>query len=134
MKLVVSNYQGLEVSFSEEGWFNATVAAKACGKHCGNWLRQKHIKAYLEAKAKHLGLIDSSALVRKTPQGLVWLHSSVKIRFACWLDARFAVWCDHEAGSEEQSNPKQFKGMQAVMAASGVGFEIQPFDMEGCDL
>lgn len=94
MKLVVSNYQGLEVSFSEEGWFNATVAAEKFGKRPIDWIRLDETQTYLKALASGLGISEPKSLIRARRNSGTWLHPKLAVRFAQWLDVNFAVWCD----------------------------------------
>lgn len=96
MRLVVSNYQGLDVSFSEEGWFNATVVAEKFGKRPVDWLALESTKEYVSALSGHLNCEPKSLLKTKRGKhgGGTWLHPKLAVRFAQWLDVNFAVWCD----------------------------------------
>ena len=49
MSAVISaDYQGLAVSFGEDGWFNATEAARHFGKDVRKWLRLKSTEDYIK--------------------------------------------------------------------------------------
>ena len=47
--IVNADYQGMTVSFGEDGWFNATEAAKHFGKKVVEWLRLPSTEEYIEA-------------------------------------------------------------------------------------
>ena len=47
LRLVVSNYQNLSVTFTEDGWFNATEIASKFGKEAYDWLRQRDTAEYI---------------------------------------------------------------------------------------
>lgn len=89
-------------SFNLEGWFNATEAAKRFGKRPIDWLRLDETGDYIEAMAEALGLggkvsQDHFGLVRATRGGGspgTWMHPKLAVRFAQWLNVKFAVWCD----------------------------------------
>lgn len=99
MKLVVSNYQGLDVSFSEEGWFNATIAAEKFGKRVDNWLRLDETKEYI-AVLNDSNPSDVRYLkTKRGNNGGTWLHPDLAVAFARWLDIRFAIWCDRQIRS-----------------------------------
>lgn len=99
MKLVVSNYQGLDVSFSEDGWFNATAAAEKFGKRPIDWVRLDETQNYLKALADGLGISEPKSLIRARRNSGTWLHPKLAVRFAQWLDVSFAVWCDLQIDS-----------------------------------
>lgn len=47
--IIVSEYDGTTVSFSEDGWFNATVVAERFGKRPVDWLRLPETERYIDA-------------------------------------------------------------------------------------
>ena len=47
--LVELDYQGLSVSFNEDGWFNATAAAAHYGKQPNDWIEQAETAEYIAA-------------------------------------------------------------------------------------
>lgn len=123
MKLVRANYQDQAMTFNEDGWFNATVAATAFGKTPHEWLRLPETRRYLEAllaeesnTGKSLITDGESSNTRfsgisnqpsnpsevrylKTKRGNnggTWLHPDLAVVFARWLDIRFAIWCDRQ--------------------------------------
>lgn len=100
MKLVVSNYQGLDVSFSEEGWFNATVAAERLGKRVDKWLGNQETQDYLAVLCEVSNTPKTGYLkTKRGNNGGTWLHPDLAVAFARWLDIRFAIWCDRQIRS-----------------------------------
>lgn len=95
-------YEKKLYSFNDDGWFNATEAAKRHGKRPIDWLRQDEVQAYIAAMAEALGengkvSQDHFGLARTVRGGRspgTWLHPKLAVRFAQWLDVKFAVWCD----------------------------------------
>lgn len=53
LQLVKAEFQGNEISFTGQGWFNATQAAARFGKDPASWLRQRDTVEYIAALAKH---------------------------------------------------------------------------------
>jgi len=94
--IVSFDYEGQRVRFSGDGWVNATEAAKRFGKLPAEWLRLPDTEEYLTVLAEHLNVGKSHNLVRTSRgrNGGTWLHPKLAVRFAQWLDTRFAVWCD----------------------------------------
>lgn len=117
-------YQGQPVRFSTDGWIDAVSAAKRFGKEPTAWLRSIETLEYMsamaealfgkcvsetdldrlrtlssrsaEAKALTLKLAKDTGLVitKAGRGGGTWLHPKLAVRFAQWLDVKFAVWCD----------------------------------------
>jgi hypothetical protein len=94
--VIAANYNGMSVSFSGDGWFNATVAAKHFGKRVPHWLENAETQQYMEALAEALNIRNSGDFVRtyRGRDGGTWLHPKLAVAFARWCNARFAVWCD----------------------------------------
>lgn len=97
-EIIVADYHGLSVSFTDEGWFNATAAAARYGKEPAQWLRLPGTKSYLEAFRRKYGEI-TYLKSRRGVGGGTWLHPKLGVRFAQWLDDDFAVWCDEQIDS-----------------------------------
>ncbi|GED45267.1 DNA-binding protein [Vreelandella aquamarina] len=115
-------YEGLDIRFNTEGWINATDIAKQFGKRPADWLKQEEVKEYLSVLADALNCDPESLL--KTQRGRydggTWLHPKLGVRFAQWLDTRFAVWCDlHIDGllRGEISLKQQFEKASAELEA-----------------
>lgn len=53
--LVITQYQGMSVTFRDDGWFNATVVAARFGKEPGEWLKQRETVEYMAALSKRSG-------------------------------------------------------------------------------
>lgn len=100
-EVIKAEYQGVEISFSERGWFNATQAAARYGKNPHDWLRLQSTKDYLEAAARRYGKTAyvKTHKARSDRGGGTWLHPKLAVRFAQWLDIDFAVWCDEQIES-----------------------------------
>jgi hypothetical protein len=92
--IIVADYQGFAVSFTDDGWFDATSIAARFNKRPVDWLRLEETKAYLEALCDALGISGSGSLIRSKRNSGTWLHPKLAVRFAQWLDLKFAVWCD----------------------------------------
>jgi hypothetical protein len=94
--LITAEYKGVPYSFQDDGWFNATAAAKRYGKLPNEWLRLPETKAYIAA-LDEISNAGKSRIWHKTKRGNnggTWLHPKLAVRFAQWLDVNFAVWCD----------------------------------------
>jgi hypothetical protein len=95
--MVLTNYQDSAMTFDEDGWFNATVAAAKFGRRVDNWLRLDETQAYISALTDGSNTSDVRYLkTRRGNQGGTWLHPDLAVVFARWLDIRFAIWCDRE--------------------------------------
>lgn len=98
LSLVVADYEHTPMSFNSEGWFNATVAAEKFSKRPADWLALESTQAYIAVLAEILTCEKSSLLktsrARVDRGGGTWMHPKLAVRFAQWLDTRFAVWCD----------------------------------------
>ena len=97
-KIIPLDYAGQAVHFDGDGWFNATTAAARFGKSPHEWLRLPSTQEYLEALAARYGKIPHvrSSRARADRGGGTWLHPKLAVRFAQWLDVRFAIWCDEQ--------------------------------------
>lgn len=96
--LITSQYDGQELSFSEQGWFNATQAASRFNKKPNDWLRLPDTQRYVDALIKREDQKSDTRLSRitdfvKTQKGNsklftqgTWLHPKLAVRFAQWLD------------------------------------------------
>lgn len=100
MSLILANYNGLQVRFDDQGWFNATPVALRYGKRPNDWLKLPETRRYVAAlAAKTKG--KKSPFARATRGGApgaagTWLHPKLAVRFAQWLDMDFAIWCDEQ--------------------------------------
>ncbi len=103
--IITSRYNGQNLSFNEQGWFNATQASKHFGKRPNDWLNLEETKNYITALSTHLGISDSKSLIKTKRGGNIvtsengnaqgtWLHPKLGVAFARWLDVNFGVWCD----------------------------------------
>lgn len=103
--LITSEYDGQELSFNEQGWFNATQASKSFGKRPNDWLNLEETKSYIQALCEYLKITESKSLIKTKKGGNTvtsengnaqgtWLHPKLAVAFARWLDIRFGIWCD----------------------------------------
>lgn len=99
--VVNADYNGISVSFTGDGWFNATQAAERFGKRPADWLRLPETEKYIGALCRKSDVRKSHFTFtkkgnsRQFTQG-TWLHPKLAVRFAQWLDIDFAVWCDEQ--------------------------------------
>ena len=93
---ITADYNGVSVSFTGEGWFNATTAAAKFGKRPVDWLRLAETKRYIKALSAARGISEKSALIRARRNSGTWFHPKLAVRFTQWLDVNFAVWCDEQ--------------------------------------
>ncbi|TAM50242.1 MAG: KilA-N domain-containing protein [Paraburkholderia sp.] len=94
--IVHATFQGLEVRFTDDGWFDATAAAAKFGKRPVDWLRLLETKRYITALSAARGISERTALIRAKRNSGTWMHPKLAVRFAQWLDIEFAVWCDEQ--------------------------------------
>ena len=64
--LITSQYDGQELSLNEQGWFNATEAAKRFGKLPNEWIRLPETQRYIEALIRRGSQKSDSKLSRIT--------------------------------------------------------------------
>ena len=102
--LITSQYDGQELSFSEQGWFNATQAASKFNKRPIDWLRLEETKDYIGALCEHLGISEPKSLIKSKRNSGTWLHPKLAVPFSRWLDTRFGVWCDMQIDSLLRGN------------------------------
>lgn len=98
MSVVLATYNGQEVAFTDDGWFDATAVADQHGRRVGDFLDLTSTKEYMAALDRMcVSNTGKSGIWKKTKRGNAggtWLHPKLGIRFAQWLDVNFAVWCD----------------------------------------
>ena len=93
-------YQGSEVLFDvmpNEAYINATKIAKHFNKKPETYLKTESTREYIEA-LKSATVQNRDFVVikrggRPDEQG-TWIHNSLAVDFARWLNPKFAVWCD----------------------------------------
>jgi len=95
---VIREYQGHPITYSDDGWFNATEAAAKFGKRPSDWLELPSTDDYTSALCRQLRREKISLLKvirdgRNRADG-TWLHPKLAVAFARWLDPDFAIWCD----------------------------------------
>lgn len=81
--------------FREDGYINATQAAKQFGKDIREFLKLDSTKEYMKALEKMMGIpLNIQKQATRGRNGTTYLHPKLGIRLGGWLDVRFAVWCD----------------------------------------
>lgn len=96
--VITSQYQGLTVNFTDEGWFNATAAANHFGRRVDKYLGNDETREYVAVLMEMSNTPKKGDLIRtrRGSAGGTWLHPDLAVHFARWLDLRFAVWCDRQ--------------------------------------
>lgn len=127
--IVKIKYEEQEQSFNNDGWFNATEAAKRFGKRPNDWLGLPETQRHIEALLKRDELISDTKLSGITnyvitkkgksssfTQG-TWLHPKLAVRFAQWLDIDFAIWCDDQIDNliRTKQAPTSIQDMMRLM-------------------
>lgn len=132
--LVVKVFEGSNVFFMEDGYINATKAAKLYTKKCNDWLRLEQTQEYIaellqqlneKLKAVNPDLEQNQTL---TYNDLVivkhggnhagtWIHPELGVVFGRWLSVKFAIWCDQEIKllRMQQSKTPQQQHIQQVL-------------------
>lgn len=95
-EIIVARYCDTDIFFMEDGWFDATEAAKKFGKRVDVWLKTQETQDYVFALLKSFNTTKKHHLIRTKlgRGGGTWLHPKLAIIFARWLSPDFAVWCD----------------------------------------
>ncbi|MGK5049482.1 KilA-N domain-containing protein [Janthinobacterium sp. GB4P2] len=101
--IVKAEYNGFQFTFQDNGWFNATAAAKRYGKRPNDWLALPETERYILARCEHLK-VGKSHFVKTSRGGNTresgfagtWLHPKLAVIFARWLDVDFEIWCDEQ--------------------------------------
>lgn len=93
--LITKEYQGMPFVFREDGYFNMTKAAEKFDRRVNDFLSLESTAEYLAAlEALNTGKTGIWVETRRGNGGGTWAHPKLAVRFAQWLDVRFAVWCD----------------------------------------
>ncbi|MGB0930849.1 MAG: KilA-N domain-containing protein [Chitinophagales bacterium] len=116
-KLQVFKYKEQEISFDfgdGNRMVNATEMAKVFNKKVNNFLRQKSTEAYIKALTEYLlkkkGKSETLISVSLQEQIIrivkgnfsnghlqgTWMHRILALRFAQWLNPKFAIWVDEK--------------------------------------
>ena len=113
--IIKLDYQGLDVGFTGDGWFNATAAAERFGKRPVDWLALDSTKDYIATLAEISKCEKSSLLKTKRGRhnGGTWMHPKLGVAFARWLDVRFAIWCDLQIDGLIRGNHPHYDRLKA---------------------
>jgi hypothetical protein len=90
--LISQDYNGLPITFREDGYINMTKAAKAFGKRLQDFMELKTTHEYVEAYHQITGIPCFES--KRGRGGGTFGNPRLAVFFARWLDVRFAVWCD----------------------------------------
>ena len=137
-ELMIKQFDGSNIFFMEDGWFNATVVAKLFGKEVRHWLELPCTKQYIKVVISELHsaenpLFQQNQLVkvrRGSTQngGGTWLHPELVVKFARWLSVEFELWCDKQIKEIiQQSTPRPsayFRPHFPTMFSHELGFEV----------
>lgn len=63
-KIVPVAFQGHDISFNNDGWINATDAAKRFNKRPVDWLKLDSTKEYLNVFMRQVGISGKSSLIK----------------------------------------------------------------------
>ncbi|QWF19306.1 KilA-N domain-containing protein [Lysobacter capsici] len=96
MNIVHLDFQGNDMEFRDDGWFNATAAAAIFGKRLQDWLDNRETQGYIASLARFLNHANQRDLIRASRghNGGTWMHPKLAVPFARWLSVDFAIWCD----------------------------------------
>lgn len=104
--LVVASFENTPMTFREDGWFNATVAAEKFGKRVNDFMALPTTHEYLNAltedeavNTRLSGISDGArrwVMAKRGKNGGTWMHPDLAVAFARWLDMRFSIWCDRQ--------------------------------------
>jgi hypothetical protein len=106
-------FEGSNVFFMEDGYINATKAAKMYSKKPETWLKTEQTQEYIEEllrqlnenfKASRSALEQNQVLTYNDlvhvkhggNHGGTWIHPELAVVFGRWLSVKFAIWCDQQ--------------------------------------
>lgn len=115
--IVVAEFDGHEMQFTQVGWFNATAAAAKFGKVPAKWLELPSTISYLKAfERKYPGI--GYLKTKRGNNGGTWLHPKLAVPFARWCDDDFAVWADDQIDMLIREEHPHFDHLRARHAAA----------------
>lgn len=99
-ELMIKQFQSEDVTiecfFKENGYFSATVVAKAFNEKPDNWLIQDKTKRLINSISRKLEIEPNQLVITKrgAPKngGGTWMHPKLAVHFAYWLDVDFSIW------------------------------------------
>ncbi len=109
--LVRADYEGHEVQFTGEAWFNATEAAEKRGKRLDKYMKAEGTEEYITALMEDPNTPTRGDLIKtkRGNNGGTWMHPSLAVHFARWCDVRFGIWCDRQIMSILSGNHPHFE-------------------------
>jgi hypothetical protein len=86
--IIASEFNGNMISFSQDGWFNATQVAATFDKRIDHWLENKETQEYIAIlHTRNYGDLLKTSKARSDRGGGTWMHPKLAIFFARWLSA-----------------------------------------------
>ncbi|SIO39393.1 KilA-N domain-containing protein [Burkholderia sp. GAS332] len=118
--LVRADYDGHEVQFTNEAWFNATEAAEKRGKRLDKYMKADGTEEYIAVLMEDPNTPTRGDLIKtkRGNNGGTWLHPDLAVHFARWLDVRFGVWCDRQIKAILSGNHPHFEQRRMRHAAA----------------
>lgn len=116
------DFKGRSVSFTNDGWFNATTAGDRFGKRVQDYLDNLETKSYMAALASALNHANQRDLIRASRGrgGGTWFHPKLAVHFARWLSIEFAVWCDLQIDELLRTGQRQAMSVWQQLQAAQV--------------
>lgn len=95
--IITRTYNGLPITFREDGYINMTKAAKHFGKKLDKFFENESSAEYMEVLSTALstpkkgeqGLVHVRKGAGRHPIVGTWCHPKLAVFFARWLDVRF---------------------------------------------
>jgi hypothetical protein len=87
MSNITKQFDSTPITFNDDGFFNATEAAKVFGKLPNDWLLLDETCAYVaELEKANAGQNRIWIVTKRGQHGGTWLHPKLGVAFARWLD------------------------------------------------
>lgn len=118
----VLSYEGNVIEINEKGMWNATQMAKPFGKQASKWIELDQTQELIKEIAinRKMLMVD---LVQVTHGGNdlrktgTWIHESLIIDFAQWLNVKFRVWCNNQIETLMREGKVELKLPQTYLEA-----------------
>jgi len=111
-------YNNHQITFdfgAEQKMVNATQMAKPFGKRPSKFLELEEVKNYIKYFEEKSDVRQAVITIKGKfkdgrPQG-TWMHKTLALRFAQWLDVRFAIWVDEKIEELLKQGYAQISGL-----------------------
>lgn len=114
MNIIKFDFKGHQVGFNNDGWINATEAAKKFGKRPNDWLALPDTINYIAALQSKYQKILYLKTKRGKHNGGTWIHPKLAVRFARWLSVDFEIWCDEQIDNLIRSQKVSYTDEQVM--------------------